>query len=310
MKDEWERMGHSVVVKTFTLEHKLPTLIRHFFYFLKILGSVRQADFIFALDTFSVGWPATCAAKLCGKKIIIRTGGDFLWEGYVERTGNLVLLKDFYSTEATWSEKESIIFSITKWVLHNSSLLIFSTEWQKNIWMKPYDLANLKIEIVENRYGSKEPSNSPSALTFIGSTRPLKWKNIPVLKSVFESEEIKKRGAVLDLETRPYADFMKKMSNSHAVILTSLGDISPHMILDAIRLNKPFILTRENGLMDRIGDIAITVDPMNVEDIRQKVLWLCTRENYDAQVKKLQNFTFTHTWEEIAREILELYKKI
>ena len=62
----------------------------------------------------------------------------------------------------------------------------------------------------------------------------------------------------------------------------------------AIKYNKPFIITKENGLMDRIGDIAITVNPRDPADIKQKVLWLCKKENYDAQVAKLQNFNFTH----------------
>ena len=49
-----------------------------------------------------------------------------------------------------------------------------------------------------------------------------------------------------------------------------LGDISPNLILDAVRHNKPFILTQENGLTDRLGDIGLYVDPENVDDIKEK----------------------------------------
>jgi hypothetical protein len=311
MEDCWEKMGHKVAVKTYHFEHKLPSGVRHLYYFLKIIPSVIFADFIFALDTLSVGWPATLAAKLFGKKIILRTGGDFLWEGYVERTGNLVLLRNFYTRgRDTWSDKEKKIFKITKWVLHSVDLLVFSTAWQRDIWMEPYQLGEREIRIVENRYGEKEASDTPTALNFVSGTRPLKWKNIPVLQKSFAHPEVKEAKAVLDEETLPYGEFMKKMSKAYAVILASLGDISPHMVLDAIRLNKPFIITKENGLMDRIAPVAITVDPENPEDIKEKVLWLCDKNNYDSQVKKLREFTFTHSWDQIANEILELYKKI
>ncbi len=311
MHDAWEKMGHKVVVKTYTFEHKLPTGIRHMYYFLKIIPAVIASDFIFALDTFGIGMPAVLAAKIFGKKVIIRTGGDFLWEWYVERTGDLVLLKDFYSeSRSKWNRKERIIFNITKWTLHNVSLLIFSTAWQKKIFEGPYGLQNVKTEIVENRYGEKESYSEIPNKIFVAGTRPLKWKNIEFLKKVFGNDVISQTGYVLDVSTAKYGEFMEKMKKCYAVILVSLGDISPHMILDAIRLNKPFILTKENGLMDRIGSIAIIVDPKSEKDIEEKVKWLLDETNYKMQVEKIKNFNFTHTWEEIAREILGIYKKI
>lgn len=308
MKDEWERMGHRVAVKTYTIEHKLPKIISHAYYFFKIIPSVIWSDFIFALDTSAVGFPAVVASKIFFKKIIMRTGGDRLWEEYVERTGDPVLLKNFYfESKGKKSSKEEFLFKVTRWTVRNVDLLVFSTLWQKNIWMDPYGLSAVPIRIIENRYGAKEPSTAPAALNFIAGARPLKWKNIPMLENIFSSDEIKKTGAFLDKENLGYGKFMEKMADSYAVILTSLGDISPHMILDAIRLNKPFILTEENGLMDRIGSMAVTVDPKDPQEIKEKILWLLNKENYDAQVEKIKNFTFTHTWGQIAQEVLDLF---
>jgi len=302
LKEEWERTGFKVKVKTFRLEHSLPSGVRHFYFFLKILPAVLWSDFIFALDTFSVGWPATCAAKIFGKKIIIRTGGDFLWEGYVERSRDKVLLRDFYkTTRETWSWKERLIFKITKWTLHHVSAVIFSTKWQRDIWSLPYGLERIKVFFVENYYGSKEKSFKPTDKEFIASTRPLVWKNLDVLKGV---------GVKIHLGNSPYKEFMDKLAHAYAVILVSLGDISPNLILDAIRYNKAFIITEENGLMDRIGGIALTVNPKDVEDIKNKILWFSDEENYMAQVEKVKNFHFTHSWGEIAREIIEIWKKV
>ena len=302
VKMEWEKKGYMVKVRTFRFERYLPSGFRHFFYFLKIIPEVLWCDFIFILDTFSVGWPATCAAKLFRKKVIIRTGGDFLWEGYVERNKELVLLRDFYqTTQKTWSQKERLIFRMTKWTLHHTDALIFSTKWQRDIWYRPYNLEKIKLFFVENYYGLKEESFKPKDKEFIASTRPLVWKNLDVLKEV---------GVKIHLENSPYKEFMDKLAHAYAVILVSLGDISPNLILDAIRYNKPFIITEENGLMDRIRDIAIIVNPKNPSDIKNKVLWLCEKDNYNNQVKKIKNFNFLHTWKEIADEIIDIWKTI
>jgi glycosyltransferase involved in cell wall biosynthesis len=307
LKKAWEQKGNEVVVKTYDFEHTLPSGVRHIYYFFKIITEVIKADVIYALDTFSVGWPAVCAARLCGKKIVMRTGGDFLWESYVERTGDTVLLRNFYkNTQYNWSRKEQVIFKITKWLLRKVDMLIFSTEWQRDIFIPAYGLSTKNIHIIENFYGDKQPNTEPIEKNFIAGTRKLKWKNLDVLKSIFG--EIPE--ATLDLNNYPHEDFMKRISECYATILVSLGDISPNMILESIRYSKPFIITEENGLMNRIKDIAITIDPKNPVQIKEKIFWLCKKENYDAQVEKLKKFTFTHSWEEIAQEVTDLYKTL
>lgn len=307
LRKEWENQGHRVKVRTYGLELKLPSIVRHIYYMLRIIPAVIWSDMIFALDTFSVGLPATLDAKLFGKKIIMRTGGDFLWEGYVERTGDLVLLKDFYKeTSLKWSKKENYIFKLTRWTLKNVSALIFSTTWQKEIFLEAYGLDQKNIFLMDNFYGAKIQSAPAGNKVFVAGTRKLKWKNLDILPKVFEHIP----EAQLDLGNYSPLEYQQKMKECYATILVSLGDISPNMILESIRLNKPFILTEENGLMDRIGSIAITVNPKDTRDIEEKVKWLLNPENYAAQVEKIKNFNFTHSWEEIAKEIIDIYKKI
>lgn len=321
MNDIWTGLGHEVKVKTYDIENSLPSGIRHLYYFLKIIPYVIKSDFVFTLDTFSVGLPTALACVLFKKKFIIRTGGDFLWEGYVERTGDLVLLKDFYKTRINnFNKKENLIFKLTKWVLKKTDILIFSTEWQKDIFMEPYQLqkkdADGCIKIVENRYGEKDLSNNGAQNTdiknfdFIASTRDLKWKNIDFLKKIFDNEDLKSKGVRLITKEMPYEKFMNSMKNSYATILISLGDISPHMILDSIRLNKPFIITEENGLLNRIDKISLKVNPKDENDIKEKIKYLLDKTNYDRQVSLIKAFDFTRTWENISEEILEIVKNI
>ncbi len=305
LKQVWEKQGHKVEVRIFGRFRKIPWGIRHVVFFFYILPSVVRADVIFTLDSFTAG-VSTVASKIFNKENIFRTGGDALWELYVERTGDLVLLRDFYKTRmGNLSWKERITFHLLKWALQNLSAIIWSTEWQKNIFMEPYRLHKQKHFIVENYYGPKLPSAETKNKNFIAATRKLKWKNLEMLEKVFTQIHVP-----LDMETVSHDKFLDKLSRSYAVIIASLGDISPNTILDAIRLNKPFILTRENGLMPRIKDVGVFVDPQNPKDIEEKVLWLLKPENYEAQRRKIGEFAFIHVWEDIAKEYLAVYDSI
>jgi len=310
LEEVWVSQGYQVSVKIFGRFKKIPWGVRHIVFFLYILPSVVRADYIVTLDAFSAG-VSTVASRLFNKKNVFRTGGDALWELYVDRTGDLVLLREFYKTRlGNLSLKEKITFYLMRWALKNLSAIIWSTEWQKNIFMDPYDLKDQRHFIVENYYGPKILSKNSKVKNFVASTRKTKWKNRETLQKVFAQGEVVKSGVILDTDVIPHDEFLDRLSASYAVIVASLGDISPNTILDAIRSNKPFVLTRENGLYNRIKDIGLFVDPQDPEDIKNKVLWLAKRENYEGQRQKIEGFTFTHTWEEIADEIINIWKTI
>ncbi|MDO8590908.1 MAG: hypothetical protein Q7R65_02930, partial [bacterium] len=84
----WKNWGHQVDVRSFRFERMFPTGVRHVIYFFKCFPSALRAVFILVLVTWSVALPAIFLGWLLRKKTIIRTGGDFLWESYVERTND------------------------------------------------------------------------------------------------------------------------------------------------------------------------------------------------------------------------------
>jgi hypothetical protein len=306
LEDVWRAAGHNVVVKYFSFENRLPTGLRHVYFLLKSLPSIFRADYILVLDTFSVALPIAIGCLFLGKKFVIRTGGDFLWESYVERTGKKVLFKDFYNEINNFTKKESVIFRLTNWVVSRAYKIVFSTNWQKDIWSKPYNIDSKKTVIIENYYGPHFKDSKFQSKIFIGATRPLVWKNLDILAQSFQTNNVQGENLTLVTKTQRRDEYIKNLSDSYAVILVSLGDISPNMILDAIRANKPFIVTREIGIYERINDIALFVDPLDIKDIESKVIWLCNPLNYEAQKNKVANFSFTHSWEDIASEFLTI----
>lgn len=311
LKESFEKRGLEVSIKTYTIEDKLLTGIRHIVFFLKIIPKIIFSNVIFTLDTYSVGFPSVLAGKIFGKKVIVRTGGDFLWESYVERTNKKVLLKNFYDNEKyNFSTKEKIIFLLTKWTLKNANSIIFSTEWQRDIFVRSYSLDVNKTCVVENYYGPKEADEDYSSKEFVASTRKLVWKNLGLLENIFNELKSSYPNLILFSKNLPYQEFIEKIKVSYAVILVSLGDISPNMIMDAIRFNKPFICTKEIGIYNRIKDAGIFVDPLNEQEIKQAILELLTEDGYKKAKEKVRNFQFVHTWEQITDEFLVVANKI
>jgi glycosyltransferase involved in cell wall biosynthesis len=279
--------------------------VRHIYFAFKSLWAYLKADKVIVLDTWSVALPIAMLAFVFRKKFIIRTGGDFLWESYVERTRKKILLKDFYIHETeSFSRKERFIFNATQWIIRMADKVIFSTAWQKDIWWHPYHIHEEKTKIVENYIGQRFTPVVPKGKYFVASVRPLAWKNTEALKSVFEDKEVLDAGVRLDSERVEHDKFMDKIASSYAVILVSLGDISPNMILDAVRCGKPFICTTECGLYEKLKGIGLWVDPLNKEEIKEAVLWLADENHYQDQCIKVAAFRDVHEWGDIAKEIL------
>lgn len=314
LKDEFERLDYKVSLVSYGWERYLPTGVRHFYFFCKVLVRLFGVDMVLALDTFSVGWPAVLAARLLGKKIVIRIGGDFLWESYVERTGDLITLKDFYlrilQKQIKLSLKERCIAGLTKWTLQHTGVLVFSTRWQQDIWQDFYQLPLDRTKVIENYSGRKLPSVAATNYVFMAAGRKAKLKNLIQVEAVFN--ELAAEGNEVKLESKPqdHEQFMAKLASCYAVIIASVSDISPNVALEALRFNKPVILTQETGLRERLGGAVLWIAPANYGEIKEKVQWLLDKNNYAVATQRAAGFTFTHSWREIADEFIKLFSTL
>ena len=313
--DEFSRNGNKVKVLTCGIEKKLPIAIRHAWYFLRTIFALPKNDLIIGLDIFSTGFPAVLASKIFGKKTILRVGGDFLWETYIESTGHLIKLKDFYEKQPQLSLKFKIIALLQKFALKNASALAFNTGWQKDFFEKIYKLNPRKNFIIENFYPEKsvvaEKVDKANEFNFLFAGRKIKFKNLKLLEEVFES--LKSAGIKARLETvdsLTYEELQEKIKNSYAVITTSVSDFAPNFIVESLSANKPFILTKECGLAEKLGGLGIFIDPIDKNSTKEAVLSLLDDNNYNGYRDKILNFKFTHSWQKIAEEFLAVYKTI
>jgi glycosyltransferase involved in cell wall biosynthesis len=313
---ELEKLGFKVKILSYNLEKRLPLGMRHFVYFLRTFFYSIFVDLIIGLDIFSTGFPAVLASKILKKKIILRVGGDFLWETYIERTGNLITLEKFYGNQPNLPLKHKIIAFLQKWTLKNASALVFNTSWQKNLFTKIYNLNPKKTFVIENFYPSKvkkvkDIKSDIKEKVFLFAGRKIKFKNLKLIEKIFE--ELKKEGKDIKLEivdNLSHDDLQEKIKKSYALIVPSISDFAPNFIIEGLAFDKPFILTKNCGLIEKFKDVGIFIDPFDIEDIKNKILFLSDEKNYKEYQKRIENFNFTHSWEEIVKEFIEIYRKI
>lgn len=307
---QFEVLGHDVRVASYRLERKLPTVIRHLFYFFKIILKIANSDLVLILDTFSVGLPAVLAGKLFRKKTILRIGGDFLWEMYLERGGKPVALENFYKRMPKINLKEKFILNMQKFIFNKCTALVFTTPWQRDIFLDYYKFNNKKAHIIDNYFGDKIKTQKPEGKVFLYAGRQIKLKNVESIKNIF-TELSKSSNLNLEIvNSLSHDELIEKMKSIYAVILPSYSEVSPNFIIDALSLNKPFILTKECGYKDRLKDLGLFIDPFNKEDIKNKVFMMADSENYDKFRKNIENFNYRHSWQDMAREFVGVYKKI
>src|SRR3989344_1930156 len=92
---ELPKRGVEVELVKFSDVRHLPKIIRHYFYYRRVLEAARGADAVFALDPVSTGLPAMRAAKKAGKPFAVKIVGDYAWEQGVQRFGVTLDLDEF-----------------------------------------------------------------------------------------------------------------------------------------------------------------------------------------------------------------------
>ncbi len=305
-------LGHDVVVHSFRDVRGFPPVIRHCIYAWRIFKNADLADVTIALDTWSVALPAVCIGKLVHKPVIIRSGGDFLWEAFVARTHEPVALREFYDSPRNLTRKERVVFWITKHVIFTlATRIVFSTSWQRDLAMRAFSIPEKKTGIIENFYGEKKEGKEPTTKNFLWIGRDIFLKNTQVLEQAFQKAKEAHSDIELELlKNVPQAEVFEKLASCWAFVLPSLSEVSPNLVLEALQRDRPCIVTQEMGLKDRLGDTVLYIDPKNPDDIAEKISMLADSDTRETYAIRAREFSYVHTYEDIAKEFLVVYKDL
>jgi len=318
-----------------------PTGVRHIAAFLKALPRVAKSDVVLLFDHFSMGLPVALAAWILHRPVILRVGGDFLWESYVESRRAELSLPDFYQKKFTLNLKERIIFVAARFVLQRAVRVLFSTEWQRRIFMDAYGLAKEQTSVVGNavsvhqaKRSRKKVAGTDEELIYAG--RFIFLKNLRRLLLVFREfrlaegakwtlaligegpEEHELRGLIHSYGMEEYAVIEPplpraaldgRIQSARAVIIPSLSDVSPNLVLEALALRTPAVLTVHSGYTFDASQGVLRIDPLSNDSLRQALGLLEYKDSYRALKAAITNIQPSPSFDEAADRYQQLIRE-
>jgi len=307
---------------------------RYLAFFNRLRKIVWWADVVYAFDLVSVGIPCVLTKiALPRTKIITRIGGDFVWEKAINNQWTDRPLSSYYQGKKNFTEK--ILIRIHKFVLRRNKRIIFSTKWQRDIYIEQFKLKKERTIVIENPFPDtgeikSEEEKKEKKIVFAG--RLIRLKNIERLLVGFkkdpefklqiigdgpDKERLECMSEKMNIKQRvsfepgiEHDELLKKIRESYLVVVPSISEVSPNIVLEAIKLGTPVVLTRECGFYEKYKDRLIFFDPLSSEDMYQKIKPLFEEEGYKKYLNKIKSIDSSRGWQDVSRESNDLLKKI
>lgn len=347
--EELLRSGHTVSVLSYgsgtaplrvsralRVPLNLPPPIRLFRFGAAAWRMLRESDVALALDPVAVGWPLAVACRMRGRPFMVRVEGDALWERYVERTGEDLTLRQFYTRlpHLTLGRRERAWHRMAGRVLSRAGRIVFSSHWRVEVFKLGYPLRPGQALVIEPPFPRPGDGSAERDRTFVFAGRFVRVKNIPRFLQAFRSaadpeyrleligdgpqkqgleSRVQNLGAEGRVVVRPPlapGELRQRIASAHAFVLPSLSDVSPNTILDCIATATPFLLTRETGFHEALKDVGVFVDPLDERDIAEKLRLLMDETSHATQRQRLAEFRAVRSWEDVTHDWLGMIRDL
>lgn len=285
-------------------------LFNYFKYFTAILRQVKPGDQVVVFDNFSAALPVAVASLFKKLNFCVRVGGDFLWEMAAERMGKQVTLTDYYKTR--FSLREVFYFLLIRFIYQRADKLIVTTNYQHRMLEEYYGLDEKKLHLLPNAFPKVSPAlpgqvslpKTPVKKQLLFAGRFTKLKNLKRLLEAMAKLENKDYQLVLAGEGPEEANLRQLtqelkldkrvifnqpvfgqelnqlIKESAWLILPSISDVSPNIVLKAIALNTPVLMTQHSGFYDYLtGHLFFLKYPFNTEELIVKLDYLLSLDD-------------------------------
>ncbi len=324
------------------ISNKYPKGIKHFIYFLELLKMAKSTDIIYAQNQTSAGFPSILVSKLLKKRLILKVVGDAAWESYANRVSEFDNIEIFQ--EKKYDFFTELIRKTRSFVAKNADTIITPSQYLKNI-VKGWGVPKQNIQVIYNAleqlpepHVSKEEIKKKirvegDIILSIGRLAP--WKGFSALIDIFpellkenpdfkliivgEGEEKKK--LELQVEKLGLKDNVKligKISHQDIPLYFKAADIFmlnsgyeglPHVVLEAIQLGVPVVISNKGGNPELIKDSfnGFLIEYNNKEQIKNKLLKLWQDRNLQKRFvenskEKLKEFN----WENLVNKTIKI----
>jgi glycosyltransferase involved in cell wall biosynthesis len=126
---------------------KIPWGIRHVVFAFRCFFLARHVDEILALNAVSAGVPASWAARLTGKPMIVRIVGDYAWDIGIQTGKTFALINDFQKV----AKKGRIgrLHRLQVWTCNRAKAVIVPSEYLAGL-VGGWGVAKEKIQVIYN----------------------------------------------------------------------------------------------------------------------------------------------------------------
>lgn len=275
------------IVKFGDVRH-LPKVLRHIVYMSKLIRAAKTAQFIYALDPVSVGFPALIISRLLKKPLLLRVGGDYAWEQGVQRFGVNETLDEFIVRAQTSSHVRTLQ-SVQSYVAMRAQAVIAPSEYLAGIvarWGVP--VSRIKVIYSQPELGSKILSRSEARKqlnihedeeVILSAGRLVPWKGFEgLVDAVTKVHEVRMPrlyiagdgpgklsleayiqkadagGYVSLLGQLPKYELSVWIAAADAVVLNTKYEGLSHFLLEVFAAHTPVITTPVGGNVELIKD--------------------------------------------------------
>ncbi len=207
-------------LEVIAVNRNLPRVVRYGVYFWKVLMGSFGAEAIYALDATAAGAPAAVAAMILRKKLVVRVGGDLLWERAAESGVFSESMDDFYES-GFYRSFRPLIFRTVRFVLRRAETIFVTAAVLREVYVKYYGIPKEKIKILPNVFEGKKESREntlePKNLkTILFAGRFVRYKNLERLIEV-----VKK---IKGIDSRFRGNDIEKSGNDRKIKLIIVGE--------------------------------------------------------------------------------------
>jgi glycosyltransferase involved in cell wall biosynthesis len=281
-----------------------------------------HADIVYGFSSVSCGVPLAWA-RLKQPRKVLRLGGDFLWERYTDKGGELGLRK--------WYEEGARLQGAMNGLLKTFDHIVFSTEFQEQLYERFYERLPLH-SVIENALPASQPLlhpvHTPLRLLFLG--RFVGFKNLDSLLEALKDlpgmhlsligsgpleKHLRERTQELGLSERVtfgapvHGEEKTRVFQEHdLLVLPSHTEISPNAALEARAAGLPVLLTEETGLSRQLTEGIAIRTLRTPRDIVQAITDIA--DHYSLFAEKASSPLPERGWAQVCDEHIALFRSL
>ncbi len=245
--------GFAVSVLPFSTVRHLPKIVRHAAYFFKVLRA--QADIVYALDTVSVGLPAALAAKVAGKKFVVRVPGDYAWEQARQRFGVTDELDTFQ--KKSYGLRVGVLRAIQRFVVRRAKVVVVPSEYMRGI-VSGWGARNIEVIYSSIEPPAPVPIYRPDGFLVVSAGRRVPWKGFESLERVVARNKNWHLFIASDL---PRAEALGWVKAADVFVLNSSYEGLSHLLVESLTIGTPIVATAVGGNPEVVGPCGLLVPP-------------------------------------------------